>query len=127
MWCGSIASSGTRSSLRTAADSLTDGVGEDRAERRSRDEQCRDRPLVDHVDQHDPDDTADTQRPKCGSDSAGPPGDSGEQHDPGATADTQRPKCVSDSAEPSLRTAVMLSEGPETLRACCHSDGYFTP
>src|SRR3954451_14346898 len=100
MWCGSIgSSSGSRSSLRTAADSLADGVGEDRAERRSRDEQCRDRPLVEHVDQHDPDDAADTERPKC----------------------------VSDSAEPSLRTAVMLREGPETLRACCHSDGYFTP
>src|SRR3954466_15557189 len=100
MWCGSIASwSGSRSSLRTAADSLTDRVGEDRAERRSRDEQCGDRPLVDHLDQHNPDDAADTERPKC----------------------------VSDSAEPSLRTAVMLSERPETLRARCHSEGYFTP
>src|SRR4051794_18355627 len=100
MLCGSIArSSGSRSSLRTAADSLTDGVGEDRAERCSRDEQCGDGPLVNHVDQHDADDAADTERPES----------------------------VSDSAEPSLRTAVMLSEGPETLRACCHSDGYFTP
>src|SRR5689334_18225785 len=99
MSCGSIASScGGRSSLRTAADGLADGVGEDGAERGGGDEQRRDRPLINHVNQDDADDAADAE---------------------GA-------ECIGDSAETALRAAVMLSERPETLRACCHSPLFYT-
>src|SRR5690349_24912602 len=99
MLCGSTAwPSASRGSLRTAADGLPDGVGEDGAECGGSDEQRRDRPLINHVNQDDADDAADGERPEC----------------------------VGDSAEPSFWAAMMLSERPETLRACCHSCLFYT-
>src|SRR5262249_9770557 len=62
------------------------------------DQQRRNRPFVDHVDEYDADDAADRERPQG----------------------------IGHSAEPALRAAMMLSERSETLRACCHPRSFYT-